>query len=89
MQGIFCPPSVFPNFQKYSRFEPHILFKNCEIRRIGSITVDKQAHGRYSEEVQMLCRCFPADPQVYVLGAVAPGFPAPGILREKTVHPLP
>lgn len=63
---------AFPESREYSCFRPHILPKNCEIRRIGSITVDKQAYGRYSGGVQMLCRCFPADPQVHVLGHVAP-----------------
>ncbi len=42
----------------------------CVERRRGSITIDNQAYGRYSGELQLLRSDFPADSRVNVIGCV-------------------
>lgn len=47
---------------------------NCAERKLGPITVDNREYGRYSGEVQLLRRTFPADGRVNVIGQVAPAY---------------
>lgn len=64
----------FAESREYSCFGPRIAPWNCVERRAGCITVDNQEYGRYSGEVQLLRRPFPADSKVNVIGQIAPGY---------------
>ena len=48
--------------------------ENCAARPRGSVTIDNIGYGRYSGEVQLTCKDFPADEKVNVIGSVAPGY---------------
>lgn len=61
----------FQESREYSCLGDKIAPKNCISRSRGAITIDNESYGRYSGEVQLLRRDYPADGRVNVIGAVA------------------
>lgn len=60
----------FAEARTYSCFGASVEPESCGERRRGTITMDNSRYGRYSGEVQLLLRDFPADERVNVIGHV-------------------
>lgn len=60
--------------REYSSPGEEILPWNCGDRSKGSITMDNRLYGRYSGEIQLLKKDFPADERVNVIGHVQNGY---------------
>lgn len=56
--------------REYANEGKKVLSKNCFVRQIGSITIDNENYARYSGEMQILLKDFPADSRVNVIGKI-------------------
>lgn len=56
--------------REYANEGKKVLSKNCFVRQAGSITVDNENYARYSGEMQILLKDFPADSRVNVIGKI-------------------
>ncbi len=64
----------FAESREYSTIGKPVAPANCVSRTRGSITLDNADYGRYSGEIQLTRRDFPADPKVNVIGQVCEGY---------------
>ncbi|HWS43681.1 MAG TPA: MupG family TIM beta-alpha barrel fold protein [Pseudoflavonifractor sp.] len=60
----------FAESREYSTIGEPVPAANCVERLRGAITLDNADYGRYSGEIQLTRRSFPADSRVNVIGAV-------------------
>ncbi|MEY8352449.1 MupG family TIM beta-alpha barrel fold protein [Lachnospiraceae bacterium 54-53] len=60
----------FEESREYSSPGEEILPHGCHARTKGSITMDNRLYGRYSGEIQLLKKDFPADGRVNVIGHI-------------------
>lgn len=69
-----CTLIRYQESRLYSCFGSTVQPENCVARPRGSVTIDNIGYGRYSGEIQLTCKDFPADEKVNVIGNVAPGY---------------